>query len=196
MSWFGKQLGKAWAHLLRDSDDGLEHRGRDPDKAPRLASAPGPDLRPGPETEPGDGPDPWRAIEQKVTAEVRAIVPKTMVESLCDSRLESASLDAAALQQAAANRIFANALYDILGQEAEPPFDPAARILQWAEAALDEAMTAWQDNRKARDEAADDGRPPVVQAVAEALERAAGNAVLRQAALKRIEQERSAANDA
>ncbi len=201
MSWFGKQLGKVWDHLLPDDDEPPRRRRNE---TPGLSGVAQRSGRREPEAtgrrnrkarENGTS-EHWGAVERKVTAEVRAIVPKTMVESLCESRVASVSLDAEAVRQAAANRIFAEALYDILKIDAEPPFEPAGRILTWAEAALDEIGTAWRGDSEGENDAARGETSPVIQAVAAALQRAAENAVLKEAALRRLEEERTADDEA
>lgn len=141
--------------------------------------------------EPGLGGADWQAIRTQVQAEVRGLVSKSIVESIYRSQPGSAYEDREVLLQAAANRLYADALYEISRAGKKPPFKPSKEILKWVRDALEETVTGWQ-----LDGAGNGDHTPTMEAkrattdaIFAALERASQNAVLQEAAKQRVQAE-------
>lgn len=133
----------------------------------------------------------WQAIKEYMQAEVRALVPKTIVESIYNAQTSVTPEDQNVLLQGAANRLYADVSYEILSTGVAPPFEPAEEILRWAQDALDESLVDWQ--RKDRGVEAGEYEPPIAdeqlttKAILDALRRASAYEVLQEAAIKRLE---------
>ena len=140
--------------------------------------------------EPGLAGADWQAVRTQVQGEVRGLVSKSIVESVFYAPPRVSYEDREAVLQAAANRLYADALYEISNAVTAPSFEPSEEIMRWVEDALDESVSGWQRD----DNGPESGgyEPPVeakratTDAILAALERASKNAVLQEAAKQRV----------
>lgn len=139
--------------------------------------------------EPGLAGADWQAIRERVQAEVRGLVSKSIVESIFYSPPRVAYEDREVVLQATANRLYADALFGISSAGVTPPFEPSEEIMRWVRDALDESVSGWRhdDNGSGNGEY----EPPIeakrstTDAIFAALERASKNGVLQEAAKQR-----------
>ena len=143
--------------------------------------------------EPGLRKADWQAIRTQVQAEVRGLVSKSIVESVYYARPGVAYEDREVVLQAAANRLYADALYEISNATTAPRFEPSKEIMGWAEDALEESVFGWQGDESGLGngdyEPSMEAKRSTTDAIFAALERASKNEVLQEAAKQRLHAE-------
>ena len=141
--------------------------------------------------EPGLAGAGWQAVRTQVQAEVRSLVSKSIVESVFYAPPRVSYEDREAVLQAAANRLYADALFEISSTGVAPPFEPSEEIMRWVGDALDDCVAGWQREKSGTEGGEYD--PPIdakrstTDAIFAALERASKNGVLEEAAKQRVQ---------
>lgn len=149
------------------------------------------DRKTGPRREPELEVTDWQSVKDQVQAEVRSLVSKSIVESVFYAPPRASYEDREAVLQATANRLYADALFEISSRGVTPPFEPSEEIMLWVREALEESVTDWRHQGNG----AENGgyEPPVeakrstTDAICAALERASKNGILQKAAKQRIQ---------
>ncbi len=140
---------------------------------------------------PGADPIRWNAIEDKVRQQVRGLVSRTLLDDIYGRPREMTEEDEAFHLQEVVNRIYAEALYDILkaGEpEASPAVEPAETVLAWVQKALE----TWAGDERGPEGAKVEDKAQLIESVIAAFQRAAADDVLKRAAAARIENENAA----
>ena len=132
---------------------------------------------------PVDAPEVNR-IKVKVQAEVCAIMSRTILQQIQGSEARTPEREELLVRQAV-NRLYADVLYDLLSDGAEPEIDPSERVQRWARGALED----WGRSQTALSPDMVREREALVQSILEALAAAARDETLRTAAVRRVEAE-------
>ena len=123
--------------------------------------------------------------------EVRALVSKSIVESVFYAPPRVSYENREAVLQATANRLYADALYAISSLGVTPPFEPSEEIMRWVEDALDESIAGWKRDDSGPElgeyEPPTEAKRATTDAIFAALERASKNGVLQEAANQRVQ---------
>lgn len=133
----------------------------------------------------------WQRIRECFEGETRALVSKSIIESIYSVQQVGAYQDRDVLLQAAANRLYADAMYGILSSGVKPPFEPAQEIMRWVREALEDAISGWQGedgaSKEVNYEPSIEHKRATTDAILAAFERASKHEVLMEAARRRVQ---------